>query len=103
MGSSLRPEDIPALPEWGIAEGDVEAFLEMVWHFPDNGHGLNPIWNVHSDLRFGVPGETDHSVFVEYREPSLETDRGVSIVNVPSVHRRKQGVRLISPYPLSRD
>jgi hypothetical protein len=36
-GSSLRPEDIPALPDWDIAEGDVEDFLEMVWHSPDNG------------------------------------------------------------------
>jgi hypothetical protein len=36
-GSSLRPEDIPALSEWGIAEGDVGGFLEMVWHSPDNG------------------------------------------------------------------
>jgi hypothetical protein len=38
-GSSLRPEDIPALPGrgWDIAEGDVEDFLGMVWHSPDNG------------------------------------------------------------------
>jgi AAA domain (dynein-related subfamily) len=36
-GSPIRPEDIPPLSEWGIAEGDVEAFLEMVWHSPDNG------------------------------------------------------------------
>jgi|SRR4051794_12500538 len=36
-GSSLHPGDIPALPDWGIAEGDVDGFLEMVWHSSDNG------------------------------------------------------------------
>src|SRR4051812_5189798 len=36
-GSSLRPDDISELSEWGIAEGDVDAFLEMVWQSPDNG------------------------------------------------------------------
>jgi hypothetical protein len=36
-GSSLLPEDIAALPEWGIGEGDLEAFLDTIWHSPDNG------------------------------------------------------------------
>ena len=80
--SSLRREDIPGLPDWGIAEGDVEGFLEMVWHSVDNGVaglGQGRVYDQHwvSMQRFSHDGmDLAALTAAMIRDPELETQNG---------------------------
>jgi hypothetical protein len=79
-GASLRPGDIPALPGWGIAEGGVEDFLEVVWHSPDNGV---------SGLGRGRVGEQYwESIKLFARDGTDLTDLTAAMIRDPEVETR---------------